>query len=424
MITVPFVYFSFLAFFFYRSSRRIDLAVYISLIYAVSGFFSIFLDVYKLRSSDTASYEITLLPTIVYCLSLTACIYPIYAFSKAYHGRISALKSDSPLRTIALLGFVFAVFSIIMSMGSVTTVLKSDIGELRNDMYRGIEQETWMTSLPSAIRVPIALLNHVFGAPWVFIFLAFYALFVQKMPVKYGLMFLTVSFLGPVGGIAGADRSKVTYWVLSLIGCYILFRSYIPHKQRRKYFSFGLILLTLMFAYLALVTDSRFGEVDYGPELSGTQGGIVWYLGEPFVNFCFFYDNFTSPLINPGIVLPFITRTFFGGYGQTVDWQAYLSFVTNVRIGVFYTFLGAIKIGLGKIGMYIYLLILSVGGYWIVRPTKRQTLSLVNIYLYFLIATVPILGLFGHYYSSATKTFCVTLFFLFTHYVSRNRNKK
>ncbi len=309
-------------------------------------------------------------------------------------------------------------------MGSITTVLNSDIGEMRNDLYQGVEQEGWMSSLPSVIRTPIALLNHAVGAPWVFQLLAFYALFVQRMPVKYGIMFLIVSLLGPVGGIVGVDRSSVTYWILSLVGCYILFRSYIPQKQRKKYFSLGLILLAFMFAYLALVTDSRFGDGNYSSELSGSQSGIVGYLGQSFINFCFFYDNFTSPIYNPGIVFPFISNMLVDRFGHTVEWQAYVSMVTNFQIGVFYTFIGAIKIGLGKIGMYIYLLFVSMGGYRMIRPSNGHTITLNNVFVYFLIASIPMLGLFGHFYSSATKTFCVTLFFLVTLHLSRNREKR
>lgn len=423
MIAVPFIYFSLLAYFFFMKSKRIDLAVYISLIYASSGMFSIMIDIFSLRSYDTAHYQISILATIVYCFMFTLCLLPISAFSRAYYGRIVPLKSDSALKIIARFGFIFAAFSIFMSFGSLRTVLNSDMGVLRNDLYQGLEQEGWMSALPTIIRTPIALLNHFFGAPWVFIFLAFYALFVQRMPKKYGIMFLFVSLLGPINGIIGVDRSNVTYWMLSLIGCYLFFRSYIPKTDRKKYFLVVTLLLGVFILYLFLLTNARFEDIATTKELSGGQGSVVGYLGQPFINFCYFYDNFESPVYNPGILFPFISKTIFGGFSGTVEWQAHLTIITHTELGVFYTFLGAIKIGLGKIGMYAYLFIITIGGYNMVRIRGGRPITLHKSFVYFLLASIPMLGIFGHFYSSATKTFCITAFFFFT-YVLSNRTHR
>ena len=91
MIAIPFIYFTVLAYHYYRKAHQVNLAVYIAAIYAVSGLFSILMDLFKLRGLDTVHYQLSLLPTIVYCLSITMIILPVGAFAKYYSGRIQPL---------------------------------------------------------------------------------------------------------------------------------------------------------------------------------------------------------------------------------------------------------------------------------------------------------------------------------------------
>ena len=421
MVAIPLIYFSILAYYYYKKARRVDLAVYITLIYAVSGLFSVLLDMFSLRNADIANYDISMTAVIVYCFSITLILYPIQRFSVAYNKRMVPLTSDKVLRFFAVFGILYTLFYIIMSYDSIMLVLRGDMGAMRNDLYKDVIEVGWVGKLPSVIRMPVALLNHVVGAPWVFQLLAFFSFFVQKMPKKYGYMFLTTSLIGPLSGIIGVDRSSTTYWILSLVGCYIMFKPQISKNMRKGAIYYGLILLFLFFFYLWSVTSSRF---DYSASYENSQSSIIDYLGKPFINFCFFYDTFDAPFSYYGIVFPFISNTLLGEFTTTVDWQDRVSLMSNVGIGTFYTFLGAIKLALGKLGMYLYLLIATIGGYILILPRSNlSAITLHNIFCYFLLASVPMLGLFGHYYSGGTKTFCIVLFFIVTSLICNKKRR-
>ena len=214
----------------------------------------------------------------------------------------------------------------------------------------------------------------------------------------------------------GIDRSNVTYWIISLVGCYLLFKPYIGAKMKKRTLFYGLILLGVFMSYLWMVTSSRFS---FSSSYDNSQSSIIDYLGKPFVNFCFFYENFETPFPYFGIIFPFMSNTVMGEFANTVDWQARVSIMTNVSVGTFYTFLGAIKIALGKAGMYTYLFVVTIGGYIMLKPKNKECLSLSEIYIYFLLASIPMLGLFGHFYSSGTKTFCAIFFLIVTNLLSK-----
>lgn len=68
MIYIPFIYFSCLALWTYTRRHVVDMATICSLMFAVSGFFSILVDADNLRYWDSVYYEIT--PTAAASLSV------------------------------------------------------------------------------------------------------------------------------------------------------------------------------------------------------------------------------------------------------------------------------------------------------------------------------------------------------------------
>ena len=107
MQAIPFIYFSLLALFLYRKRKRIDLSIYIVFLYAVTGFFSIFV-----RGIPT--YSISLVSAISYCLLHTLCIYPIIKFADTRVYETGKFKNEKLLKFIAWLAFIsFLVSSVI-----------------------------------------------------------------------------------------------------------------------------------------------------------------------------------------------------------------------------------------------------------------------------------------------------------------------
>jgi len=310
-----------------------------------------------------------------------------------------------------------------MSYRSLVAIFTGDMGSMRIDLYRGsAETISWTDMLPPALRYPFTILNYTFGASWIMMFLGFYCIFIQKLPFKYFIFFLLASIIGPLGGILGLDRSKVAYWIIALIGCYIFFRPYIEEKVRRKYVIFMVSLVGLLAIYLILMTESRFSEAS-NDVLSGSQVSVISYLGQSFVNFCFFLDEFEAPFLNPGVIMPFTFNSLLHGYVSVVEWQYHLSMVSHREIGVFYTFLGQIKIAMGTIAMWLYAIFVFLTPNLILGNGNKRAKTLYNSFIYFLFASIPMLGLFVYYYTASSLTFPVILYLIITSRLSsRNKN--
>lgn len=411
MAAIPFIYFSLLSFLFYRRNKRVDLAVFISLCYAFTGLFSILYDVFGVRSSITSNYHVSLLAAFVYCLCITLCIWPVARFSKSFQYGLKPLPNDKLLRIIADVLFIFFLLFLLLAYQEIISVLTGDIGDVRNEVYRGTWEVSWMKGITNPlIRVIVVFFNLLTGAPWVFVMLGFYSSVIQKMKGRYTLMFFAVSLLGPLNGILIADRSVTTYWVLAIIANYILFRPYMDRRQAKNWLNFGMVLVALALVYISMTTTSRFEEHSGAGGLSGSQLSVVAYLGQNFFGFCYFFDEFETPYIFPGILFPFITDQL-GGLSGATSLQELMDLRTGIQTGVFYTFLGHIKIFAGPVVMFLYVLFINLGGSALLRRMGSNP-SLFGKFCYMLVASVSLFGLFVHYYAGSSKTFCVAAFFV------------
>ena len=416
MIAIPLIYFSLFAYFLYlRNGRTINLPVYILLIYAVSGFFSIMMDIFDLRSIDTAKYQFSIKASFVYCLCITLAVLPLIGKVGQQTNLRPIGINNSVIKFFAVLSVLFFMFYAIMSIPDMLRTLTGDMAEMRSQQYWGIGEDLWYAKINPAVRFPIILLKFFLGVPWIMIFMAFYVRVVQKLPAKYALMFLLTSLIGPIDGIMGVDRSKVAYWIISLLGVFIFFRPYLSEKQRKSYVRYGYVLVAILSVYLALMTISRFGVDADSSSMDGSSGSLIAYFGMPYVNFCFFFDNFELKILNPTTVFPFISQyLIMGGLGTGTEFQAFLSMTTNYDFGVLYTYLGAIYIALGELALYAYVLIMFFLASLILRKRKDRTISIHYSYSYLLFSSIPMLGLFTHYYSYATATFGAVSFFILT----------
>jgi len=416
MIAIPFIYFSLFAYFLYlRNRRTLNLPVFILLIYAVSGFFAILMDIFDLRSLDTANYQFSLKAPFVYCTCITLAVLPLIGKVGRQTELCPIGLSDSTIKMFSRLAVLFFLFYAIMSIPDMLRTLTGNMAEMRSEISLGIGEDLWYAKINPALRFPIILLKFFLGVPWIMIFMAFYVRVVQKLPAKYALMFLLTSLIGPVDGIMGVDRSKVAYWIISLLGVFIYFRPFLSEKQRKSYVRYGYVLVAILSVYLALMTISRFGVDTDSSSMDGSSRSLISYFGMPYINFCFFFDNFEPKVLNPTTVFPFISQyLIMGGLGTGTEFQAYLSLTTNFEFGVFYTYLGAIYIALGELALYIYVLLMSFAAAIVLRKRRGNTISIHYSYSYLLFSSIPMLGIFLHYYSYATATFGAVVFFILT----------
>lgn len=401
MVAAAFVYLSILAYLLYRRNNCVDVACFIILIYAASAFLGILMDSMGLRYDDSRNYKVSFVAVFVYCALITLCVLPIAHYSNARIKGIRPIKNPKFLTVMAIVSFSYFILFCILSYADVRQSLSEDFVTIRNSLYSGDEVETWMSRLPDAIRPIFSLFNMFFGNPWILMFLGFFSIVVQRLPNKYGYMLIAASLMGPISGIVGVDRSQSAYWILSLAACYIYFAPFMTKEQKHLFRTIFYVLSGLFVAYLAFATISRFGETD-----EGTEGGLVSYLGQPIIHFCFFFDVFENKETFLSVIFPFSSQYFFGGeFNTPVQAQAHITATTGIFAGVFYTFLGNIMIMGGGWLMVVYVLFLL----WLtVSSQKRQDLSTTTLkrsYLFFFCSSIMFLGLFAHYYAGAMRTF-------------------
>lgn len=402
---------------FFKNNKRADLPFLIMLMYTINSFLSIFVDKYNMLGLN---YHPSLLSTIVYCGLLTLCWLPFSRYSNLNINKVKAISNTKALKIVAWVSFLWFVIYLYLSKDALQLVLTGgDMLALRGMIYKG-ESINVGQGLPVYLHIPFTLANCLFGCSWIFIFLAFFSKFIQKLPNKYFLLFLLTSLSGPLAGIVGVDRSKTTYWIISMVINFFFFSKFMTRKQRTWVMSVLAIFVTGGLIYIANLTTARFDDYDSVAGLSGSFSGVLVYLGQSYINFCYFFDTFTPPYHTLAIIFPSFFYFVLGDdlVGGTVL-QAHWDLLTGYSTGVFYTFMGHIMIFAGFFVLVVFCVLYSTISNSILKRNVLKGVTLHSLFMYQALASVMALGLFGHYYASYLLTFSLVFFYCFTKYLSK-----
>lgn len=412
LIAVPFIWFSLLFYYLYKRHHKIDIACYITLIYGISALFSLIMYAYGGMPSAIGSYKVSPIATFTYCGLLTLCILPFGIYSNVIISYIRPVSNAKFLKKLAWFCFLFFLLNTFMSLNSLIKVLTGDFGELRTAHYNGEDDVIWISNLPTILRYPVYYINIFMGSPWVLQFLGFYCIFIQKLPLKYGVLFLVSSIIGITRNLIAAGRSDVVYWLIGLGACYFFFKPLISGKMKLwgkyKYYVASLVVVFSFFIYSS--TNSRFGERVGSGELTGAQAGFVDYAGQAFPYFCYFFDNFECPDPTLEIIFPYTYQFIGKSHGGVVGQQHYLSLISNYELGVFYTFIGQIAVTSSNHIAIVYCLIFIAFSFYFASHIRRKRIRLIDAYIYMVLASVLFLGLFSHYYGISSKSFSIVAF--------------
>lgn len=402
---------------FFKNNKRADLPFLIMLMYTINSFLSIFVDKYNMLGLN---YHPSLLSTIVYCGLLTLCWLPFSRYSNLNINKVKAISNTKALKIVAWVSFLWFVIYLYLSKDTLQLVLTGgDMLALRGMIYKG-ESINVGQGLPVYLHIPFTLANCLFGCSWIFIFLAFFSKFIQKLPNKYFLLFLLTSLSGPLAGIVGVDRSKTTYWIISMVINFLFFSKFMTRKQRTWVMSVLAIFVTGGLIYIANLTTARFDDYDSVAGLSGSLSGVLVYLGQSYINFCYFFDTFTPPYHTLAIIFPSFYYFVLGDdlVGGTVL-QAHWDLLTGYSTGVFYTFMGHIMIFAGFFVLVVFCVLYSTISNSILKRNVLKGGTLHSLFMYQALASVMALGLFVHYYASYILTFSLVFFYCFTKYLSK-----
>ena len=407
----PLVYFIVLLFLFYRKSRRFDMSCFIVCIYIVTSLFSIINESAGLRYGDSVGYTVSLEASIAYCALLTICIIPIRIASVNHCVTIAPVRNVKAIKAVSWVGVVYFCVFIVLASGSIFNALTGDMQSMRADVYNATSNQDWMLSLPAVVRIPCSFLNLFFGCPWILLLLAFYCYIDRSLPRKYCFFLVLASLIDPLNGIVGLDRSKITYWLVSFVACYILLNKQLTKQQKKLIKRLSFLIVLGFVLYLSAMTIQRFADKSSGA-ITGTEVGIITYLGEPYVNFCYFYDNYTPVFPSLEKVFPFTYDYILNlGSGSTV----YNSMVydrTGVYLGVFYTYIGDILISAGKSVAIVYCIVFSLLCLILSSRNKHSQWDINCFFIHLAFSSVLFLGMFTHYYAAAYRTFSLVFFWV------------
>ncbi len=420
MIFVPFIYFSILGLFLYRQRKVVDIAIFICFLFAASGIFSILTDIYGVRSDETVNYDITPFAAFTYCGLITLCTLPFLTYSNILIKSIQPVRNELLLKILAWIYFAWFTLVVILSSQSFYGIINGDLGALRTAIYNDEMEDSYLVALPGPIRLTIVVLNMVFGCHWIPIFFAFFCLTVQKLPVKYFFLFIYASLSGPWGSVLGVDRSGFAYYILSFIGIFILFKPFMTLKQKRNISIVSIVFVSIAIIYLTMVTLSRFGGVtDDDSEVA--QLSLINYLGQNYINFCFFFDTFDSEWKTVNLLFPFTKKFIFGDemVGGTLV-QQFIEDKTGVSTGVFYTYIGHILITAGHLVATAFCFIYTFFTYWLIYKVRDKTVSIFILFNYIFMSSFIFLGLYTYYYATPVKTFSVFFFYVLIKYLNVN----
>lgn len=407
MIAVPFIYFSFLLIYIIRKNKAFDVSAGLVSIYAFTSFFAILIDKLDLYNNLVPNIEIHFIPTFIFCIILSLTIYPFYKFRSSKIENIVIVNNEKLFDYIVYLFFgVFILFIVFYLNDIIFRLVFGDLGQLRNEINRGNFDGSQIT-FTGIKRVIATAMNFFAEGSLIMLLFFFYSLSFLKKSKLFNLIILFGSFSVILLGIMGLDRSKTIYWILTFYLMVVFFSQYLGKAQKRTIIKIVIIFGSLIILYLAAMTISRFGDEDNG-ELTS----IIIYAGQPFINYCNFFDNLKTEIsfhrLFPGFYKLFKDSDDLG----LLEWSSYIKMKTGISINVFSTFIGDLMAYIGKIGFIMYGLVYYKISSLVLRRKNLSILTFDQLILFFILVLVPLLGMFAYYYSYHTRTISAVFFVL------------
>ena len=316
MAYFTFIYFL-LVFVYILRKRGLDVSACIIGIYMLTSIFSIYL---LNNSSEYSNKNPSFIPTIIYCSMITLVTVPFYRFNSTCVRSIP--KVDIKLFNILSWILIFGlVFSILLFKDDILIRLAygEEIGKLRGEA--GADLGTAQASLSGPLRALSSLFMTILSLSPVAFILFFYSVTYLKKKMYFNVLLFLSSFGCLIASIIGIDRSVFFYWIIDFIFIFVLFRPYLTNKMRKFTSVAGLFMFIVAALYLIMITSSRFEGREFD--------SLCDYMGQNYLNFCWFWDNYDAPIINWGFFCPITSHFLNINWGAPVSAVSFGWFVEN-----------------------------------------------------------------------------------------------
>lgn len=395
LVYFPFIYFSALFLYKWKSCKTLNVGGAILLLYAISSFFSI-----VLKESNYWPHghfpELTLLPTLIYCGLLTLTILPFYNFKLDESVPVMDIDNKTFKIVSWLLISLSLVFIVVNFEGIIDSLrygfLSMGFNDIRGDFYDEAADGVSHTRFNLSAAQYFINFSVVFS-PLLLLFF-FYSITFLHNSVLFNSSLILSSLVIVLYSTMNASRTQSFYWVITVILLYILFRPCMKPKLRRIINMSLIIIILLVGIYFAAVTLSRAQEKEFG-----AQGFLVYYMGQSYPHFVNVFQHFTFDGITIDRLFPITSKYLLGNYFDITQYRSMVETRIGAPVAIFYTFLGDALIDFGFVGMFIYAIVFSLicRNYFLANNSICKLSSLV---IYILLLRQISLGIFAYVYLS------------------------
>lgn len=405
MIFVPFLYFTFLTLFLWRKLKCINVAMFLSAEYALTGLCAVICVLMGWFDGGGIAYkshnlELNILPTFLYCFLHTILILPFALYNPQKVNNIT-IKHPKLFEYFAYFLMAVALLNLYLVVDNVIQViLGGDFAEVRSEHSAGEETlyQQKMKGLPRLLGYFLYFKRTTILALPCF----FYSLCCLQKSKLFNLLLLFASLSVPLSGIVTADRTEMIFYLQSFCLCVCIFYPFIKQYQRRFLCIILIPLGIVMVLYVGAVTISRFGDSD-----QGAQGGAFQYAGQGYLNFCYFFDHCNDKHIHTERMLPLYNKITQDNIDY-VELRDEISREQGFFISVFATYLGDFICDTGITGMLIWVVVFLLLEL-LTFPKALNNITYGQVFWYYMLATIPMFGIFYYPYFTWYQVLCIII---------------
>lgn len=400
MIAIPAIYFTLLCIYFVWKHKSFEVSAFLAALYALTSYFAIamwHLDIREVAS--VLNYQVPWDATIVYCGLLSLTFIP---FSRMDSEKIIRI-TPPPMKLFNIFSWmcIGAFFITILFFGPMVLeqLRHGDWVDIRSKVYH---QEAFLHF--TGIQYVLYLITAIFlRCEPIILVLFFYSMcFLKKTWWFNSLLFLS-STMPIFFSFLQGNRAEIVFWGLQVVVFFLFFLHLLPPQRRHLIITWCIGIGIFVISIFLAITFSRWND----KELVYEQ--FITYIGEPFPQFCNWYENYVHLGNYWGKLFPLICKIC----GIDMDLGTYQDMIetyTGMRPYTFSTFLGTMLVDIGKVGMFIYVLLYTFFTTLSLQRSNNQILPFYQLLIYSVCIYVPLTGVFFYAGYLLTIRYWITFF--------------
>ena len=403
LVLIPIVWFSLLLA-ICISKKGFGVSAYVSLMYVITSIAALLL--YS-NTPKAERLDPSLISTIIYCFLISLSIIPIYRIDKTGYQNV---QINNPGFIKGLIWFYLFCFFFLLVFYWQDIMFRIALGDWDDIKRSAAMGDAYSIRQFSGLLRPVSIIVRVFTSiSFVMIPVFFLSLKQLRLPYRYSFSAIIGSLSSFLVAILDADRSRIFIWVLLMGLCLVIFWGELGKRMKRSIIPLIVSVIGVAVIYSYAVSVSRFSDTS-----GGALQSVIAYAGQPFSNFCYFFDHFNNlEGVNTRVLFPFTHTFIVGDYVGGVDLQMEMTLKTGIYSSVFYTFLGIFIIDSNQAGPFLFIIVYLL--IWAIvqrRSKKRNRVSLYSFFVYYFLMVIPTYGCIAYMYSHWYLTLSIVLLLL------------